>query len=142
MGHMRSPRDKFLRSSFFCVLSIALILGIETVMGVSAAFSHYQGDCTSFQGETYPCSFDEKVMDEMILWYFLGWFLLPIPCFFWGISTGRAIALSLKLSRMFSGLLMLASAIAGGMIGYWIGRHWIEILLPVIRMMDISPKHS
>jgi hypothetical protein len=139
---MPSLRKKFLRSSLRCLVCLVFIFGIESAWVVSPAVSHYDGSCFHFLEGYSPCSFDESLRDQMLLPYSLNWFLISIPCFFWGISTGRVIALSLTLPRMFSIIMMLAYAIAGVRIGIWLSNAWMEILLAVVRMMNISPKHG
>jgi hypothetical protein len=129
---MRSPREKFLRSSFRCFVCLIFILGIPTVLGFASAVSNYKGVCHGFQGNEYPCTFGQSVNDYLLSWFLLTFFLPPIPCFFWGIAFGRWITPVQRLRPAISVILTAVIAIITGVLGFYISFYFLLFLGSIV----------
>lgn len=134
---MRSPRDKFLRSSLCCFVVLALSLGIPTTLGIKSAVSNYNGLCNGFHGEEFTCTLKESVSNSLFGWSLVTCFLTPIPFFFWGIAVGRVIISSMTLGRAIAFFLTFSLAIISGILGYFVGALFPIVIGEVVKILGI-----
>jgi hypothetical protein len=134
---MRSPRDKFLLSSLYCFVVIALIIGISTTLGVKSAVSNYNGLCDGFRGEEFTCTLEESVNNSLSEGYLVTCFLTTIPFFFWGIAFGRVVISSMKLGRAIAFFLIFSLAIIAGIFGYFVGALFPIFIGEVVEIVGI-----
>lgn len=134
---MPQQRAQFLRSSRRCFVALALILGVQVVLGFAAAVSDYDGFCYGFTDGKFPCTLGERAVHEISFLSILSWLLPPIPLFFWGIALGRMFAASVQLRPALSIVLTLALAFFGGALGFLIGIHFADFLRAVVKAINI-----
>jgi hypothetical protein len=134
---MLKPRDRFIRSSRHCIVSFALILGIQIALGFAAAVSSYDGFCYGFTDGRFPCTLGERAVNEISFLSIIGCLLTPIPFLLWGLALGQVIAASAQLRPLISGVLALALAIAGVPIGFLVGIQFVDVLRVIVKFIGV-----
>jgi hypothetical protein len=135
---MLSPKDKFIEWSRFCFVSLALILGLETALVVTNSVQRYDGFCLRYHMGKFPCTFSESIVYGIsVVAPFSALLLTPIPGLLWGIAVGRLISFSLKLGRGTSFFLIFNLAIAGGILGHFIGARFPVFISIVVKILGI-----
>jgi hypothetical protein len=135
---MLSPKEKFIEWSRFCFVSLALILGIETAWVVTKSVQRYDGFCHRYHMGKFPCTFSESIVFGISFLAPISALLLtPIPGLLWGIAVGRLTSFSLKLGRGTSFFLIFNLAIAGGILGYFIGARFPVFVGIIVKILGI-----
>lgn len=116
---MSSPRDKFLRSSLRCGLSLVWILAIQVVLGVVLTIFRYKGYCQGFNVYYFSCTFIEAIIVKIFSLTFINIFIVPVPFIFWGVALGRMVASLMRLGRGFTVIFTIPMAIGIGVFGFF-----------------------
>jgi ABC-type sugar transport system permease subunit len=116
---MRSPRDKFLRSSIRCSLSLACIFAIQVMLAIVLTILRYKGYCQGLNVYYFSCTFVEAIVVKIFMLTFINIFIVPIPFIFWGVALGRIIASPIKLGRWFTVIFTIPIVIGSGVFGFF-----------------------